>query len=100
MRFFLKLHPADNVQVALRLAPKGTPIDVATGQAVSLSEVAMAHKVADCDIAIGDRVIKYGMPIGKATADIPAGAHVHVHNIVSSYTATHFRQDDAGLANA
>ena len=32
-------------------------------------------------------------PIGVATADIPLGAHVHVHNVRSAYTATHLVQD-------
>ena len=26
-------------------------------------------------------MIKYGYPIGEATADIPAGAHIHTHNL-------------------
>jgi hypothetical protein len=29
-------------------------------------------------------VIKYGSPIGLATAEIPAGAHVHTHNLAST----------------
>ena len=39
------------------------------------------HKYALKDLAIGDNVIKYGMPIGHATAPIKAGEHVHVHNV-------------------
>ena len=35
-------------------------------------------------IAAGQPVIKYGSPIGHATADIQAGAHVHTHNVASS----------------
>lgn len=31
----------------------------------------------------GDQVVEYGEVIGQATADIAAGAHVHVHNITS-----------------
>ena len=30
-----------------------------------------------------ERVFKYGEAIGRAVCDIPAGAHVHEHNIVS-----------------
>ena len=48
--------------------------------------VAMAHKLARRDIASGEKVLKYGAPIGVATTDIPAGAHVHVHNMRSDYT--------------
>ena len=30
-------------------------------------------------------MIKYGVPIGRATVAIEAGRHVHVHNIGSDY---------------
>ena len=39
------------------------------------------HKYALRDIAKGENVIKYGNPIGHATADIKAGEHVHTHNV-------------------
>ena len=39
------------------------------------------HKYALRDIAAGENVIKYGMPIGHATCAIRAGEHVHVHNV-------------------
>jgi len=28
--------------------------------------------------------VKYGSPIGTATSDIAAGAHVHLHNLASA----------------
>ena len=39
------------------------------------------HKYARRDIAEGENVVKYGMPIGHATRAIKAGEHVHVHNV-------------------
>lgn len=39
------------------------------------------HKYAKRDIAKGEKIIKYGYPIGKATADIKKGGHVHSHNL-------------------
>ena len=39
------------------------------------------HKYARRDIAEGENVIKYGMPIGHATCAIKKGEHVHVHNV-------------------
>ena len=42
------------------------------------------HKYALCDIRKGEYVVKYGYPIGTATADIKKGDHVHTHNL-SSY---------------
>ena len=35
------------------------------------------------EIKKGEKVIKYGEPIGQATRDIKKGEHVHVHNIKS-----------------
>ena len=45
---------------------------------VNLSD---GHKYALRDIAKGENIIKYGNPIGYATADIKAGEHVHTHNV-------------------
>ena len=39
------------------------------------------HKYALFDIKKGENVIKYGNPIGHATADIKKGEHVHTHNV-------------------
>ncbi|MBO5755685.1 MAG: UxaA family hydrolase, partial [Clostridia bacterium] len=39
------------------------------------------HKYALRDIKAGEPVIKYGNPIGIATADIKKGEHVHTHNV-------------------
>ena len=39
------------------------------------------HKYALRDIKCGENIIKYGNPIGHATADIKAGEHVHTHNV-------------------
>src|SRR5262245_32696339 len=42
------------------------------------------HKIALRAIHAGDRVIKYGSPIGTASSEIAAGAHVHTHNVASA----------------
>lgn len=39
------------------------------------------HKYAIRDIKCGENIIKYGQPIGHATADIKKGEHVHTHNV-------------------
>ena len=39
------------------------------------------HKYAARDIKSGENIIKYGQPIGHATADIREGEHVHTHNL-------------------
>jgi len=85
----LRLSSADNVLVATgRVGPGHARVnggeDIVLGDAVTLG-----HKVAARDITAGEKILKYGVPIGSATADIPAGAHVHLHNMKSDYTQTH-----------
>lgn len=61
MELFL-IHPNDSVAV-----------DLASG-----------HKYAVRAIGRGEAVVKYGFPIGIATADIRPGEHVHTHNLASA----------------
>ena len=82
------LHDGDNVATALRTVPAGTPARVAGahGPLPDLTpavEIRLGHKAALRPIATGELVIKHGHPIGRATAAIAAGEHVHVHNVVS-----------------
>ena len=92
----LLLSEADNVYVVLgalgagpALSSDGTVVQVGSG-------VTLGHKVARRDVAAGEKILKYGAPIGSATADIPAGAHVHVHNMKSDYTPTHALDETSG----
>ena len=48
---------------------------------VARSDIPIGHKVALCDMAVGDTVWKYGIDMGKVVAPIKAGEHAHVHNI-------------------
>lgn len=43
--------------------------------------VPYGHKVATRAIGPGEAIVKYGVTIGRATAAIAAGEHVHVHNV-------------------
>ncbi len=42
------------------------------------------HKYASGDIKAGERIIKYGFPIGVATSNIKEGEKVHSHNLKTS----------------
>lgn len=42
------------------------------------------HKYARCPIVQGDDIVKYGMPIGHATAPIAQGEHVHCNNLATN----------------
>jgi (2R)-sulfolactate sulfo-lyase subunit alpha len=45
------------------------------------SDIPIGHKLAIRAIAKGDTIMKYGVDIGRAIADIAPGAHLHVHNV-------------------
>ncbi|MCB1788349.1 MAG: UxaA family hydrolase [Chromatiaceae bacterium] len=45
------------------------------------SDIPIGHKLAIKPMKEGDTVIKYGVDIGRAVADIGVGEHAHVHNI-------------------
>ncbi|RID91090.1 hypothetical protein D2N39_14415 [Gemmobacter lutimaris] len=95
---FLLLHDADNVLVARANAPEGLEVGLESGPVRLTRPIPMAHKIARHAIAAGEAILKYGMPIGIATQDIAPGAHVHIHNIRSAYTATHALQDADGIS--
>ena len=73
----IRIHPDDNVAVALEDIRKGEAVLNVT----AAEDVARGHKIALRNIREGEAVVKYGNPIGLAKADIPAGAWAHVHNV-------------------
>ncbi|WP_409526031.1 UxaA family hydrolase [Nitrincola sp. MINF-07-Sa-05] len=75
----IRLHPNDNVVVALEDIPAGTQLVGITDVLQQL--VPQGHKIASNPIAEGRNVIRYGQIIGQATRDIALGEHVHVHNL-------------------
>ena len=71
------INELDNVAVALTDLKAGE-----VHEGVTLSEdITKGHKFALKDLNEGDMVIKYGNPIACAVAPIPAGSHVHTHNV-------------------
>ena len=74
---FMKIHPSDNVAVALHTVAQGTQFAGVT----ALQEIPQGHKMALTDISTGEMVVKYGFPIGHATEAIKAGQWTHTHNM-------------------
>ena len=88
------LHPTDNVAVALRDLQAGQQITLPDGRTLTLhNAIAFGHKVAVRSIAQGEKVLKYGLPIGSATRAIAAGEHVHVQNLKSDYIWNRQKKD-------
>jgi altronate hydrolase len=77
------LSEGDNVAVATAAISAGTSI---THGVVTQQKIDPGHKLALSDIALGGPVVKYGQAIGRTTAPVKAGDHVHSHNL-------HFEND-------
>ncbi len=75
------LRPNDNIAVTAKTLAAGSEIQF-NGSTLKLPvAVKMGHKFAVHPIKEGDAIYKYGQIIGFAGRDIPAGDHVHVHNV-------------------
>jgi len=81
------LSAADNVATLLHAVEREERVIVRTTAGdigvTALEPIALCHKIALRDIAPGEAVLKYGECIGEATAAIPRGGWVHIHNVRS-----------------
>lgn len=80
-RQFITIDSQDNVATAIVDLKAGDRMKNEAHVVVLASDIAFGHKFALTDIPEGEYVIKYGAPIGRATALIRSGDHVHVHNV-------------------
>ena len=76
MMTVIRVKEVDNVAVAVR--------DIAAGEQplpglTALDSIPQAHKIALTDIPAGGEIIRYGVTLGHAKADIPAGSWINEH---------------------
>jgi altronate dehydratase len=83
MKAALVISDRDNVATALQRLEPGLVLELRGAAVTVVESVPPGHKISLRRIGAGEAVIKYGSPIGTASADIPAGAHVHTHNVAS-----------------
>ncbi len=75
------VHPDDSVAVLVRARSAGDVVQLQEQQVTLRQDVPAGHKLARRAHAVGEVVVKYGMPIGAATAPIAVGDWVHSHNL-------------------
>lgn len=85
----IRLAPGDDVLVLATGVAAGETLRIDGAPVEVRAALSLGHKLAARDIGAGETVMKYAFPIGVATAPIPKGGHVHVHNLRSAYTPTH-----------
>jgi len=80
----LVISERDNVATALEPIDAGREVRAGASTVVAAEAIPRGHKLAVRAIRTGEPVLKYGSPIGTASMDIAAGAHVHTHNVAST----------------
>lgn len=92
----LLLDEADTVVTAPAPFTKGDLVRIDETTVSLCEDVAVGFKVARRDLEPGDRIIKWGAPIGSAVRPIARGDLVHTHNMKSDYLPT-YERDEKGF---
>ena len=77
----IRIETEDNVAVVAQDTAKGDRLDCSGLEVTAREAIPLGHKVALAPIDRGALVVKFGVPIGRASAAIRTGDHVHVHNV-------------------
>lgn len=81
MTKYVKIHPDDNVLVALADLKAGEQIQYNGSSFQLVENVRAKHKFVMKDLHPDDEIIMYGVLVGKAVTDIRAGASIHTGNV-------------------
>ena len=84
----IQIRETDHVATAVAELFAGDAViisGVRNGHVIEAKEqIPIGHKIALRPIAADQEILKYGEPIGIATADIGAGCWVHIHNCLGA----------------
>ena len=78
---FLKIHPKDNVLVALIDLKAGDALEYDNHRLIIKEDVPAKHKFAHTALAPDEEIIMYGSLVGKAVSAIPAGGILTTANV-------------------
>ena len=76
MTTVIRIKEADNVAVAVHDLPAGAQV---LPGLIALDPIPQAHKIALTDIPAGGEIVRYGVVLGYAKSDIPAGSWINEH---------------------
>ena len=79
------LAKGDNVAVVTSDVRSGVDVHVDDRRVAVQGPIPFGHKIALVRIDKDDKIIKFGVAVGRAKTVIAAGEHVHVHNVESDY---------------
>lgn len=75
---FIQMNPEDNVGISIEDISKGTPL---TESITALSDIPQGHKVAVLPIGKEQKIKRYGVVLGYALEDIPAGEWINENSL-------------------
>ena len=78
---FLKIHPADNVYVALTDLKAGENVNLNGKLLTLVDDIPAKHKFTEVAIQPEGEIFMYGTVVGKALKPIPAGGVIGTHNL-------------------
>ena len=90
----LKVHPDDNVLVALTNLSRGETLTYNGESFILQDDIPAKHKFVTRNLAQGDSVIMYGVLVGKAQTDIPKGGIISTANIKHAAEPFFYRKTD------
>jgi altronate hydrolase len=95
-RNVLKVHPADNVLVALQNLAKGERVSYNGEEYTLRDNIGAKHKFFEKDMHAGDEIIMYGVLVGKSQQDVPKGGLMTTENTKHAsepfaYRPSHFQ---------
>lgn len=94
MNKLIKINEADNVWIVRATLRENEEVAVNGNVYTMKKALGLGHKIAATSFNAGDKIIKFGVPIGSATEFIAEGDHVHLHNMKSDYLPTYTLEHD------
>lgn len=84
----IKVHPEDNVAIALTDLWQGDKLDFEGEEVIVLSDVKAKHKITMVDLEPESKIYMYGVLVGKATSSIKRGDVLTVDNVKHQASTT------------
>ncbi len=78
----LKVHPDDNVIVALQDLAAGEEMAFEGKKIALIEDIPAKHKFSEADLKKGDSIIMYGVKVGTCTRPLYQGGRVSTENVV------------------
>ncbi|MEO6540609.1 MAG: altronate dehydratase family protein [Ferruginibacter sp.] len=90
----LKVHPADNVLVALTNLLKGEQVNYKGEEFILQDDIPAKHKFVTTELHAGDVVVMYGVMVGKAQSGIAKGGIISTANLKHAAEPFIYRKTD------